>query len=73
MAKKVNVLKLAQLSRGQAEVTNRCPAPVPLALYLMQPRAPQWKMLPFRRRLPVAVDADASAEIEHPVKITRLG
>jgi hypothetical protein len=72
MAKKVNVLKLAQANRGQAEVTDRLPAKVSPALYLMQLRLPKLKISPLTRKLPIAVDAETRAQIEHPVKIRHI-
>jgi len=72
MAKKVNLLKLTQESQGQAEVTNRLPAKVSPALYLMQLRLPKLKISPFRKKLPVDVDAETRAQIEHPVKIRHV-
>jgi hypothetical protein len=73
MAKKVNALKLAQRSRAQAEVTDRRPTPVSPALYLMQLRLPKMRIFRSHRKLLIAMDADTQAEIEYPVKITRLG
>ena len=72
MAKKVNASKLALESRGQAEVTNRQPATESAALCLMQVRLPRLKISPFKRKLPVIVDAETRAQIEHPVKIRHL-
>jgi hypothetical protein len=68
MARKMNALKLAQETRGQAAVTNRQPIPQ-VALYLMQPRLESLKISPPRRRLQVAIDAEAHAEASGPVKI----
>ena len=72
MAKKVNALKLALQSRGQAEVTNRWPTPVSPALYLMQLRLPKMRIFPMKRKLPVVVDAETLAQMEHPVKIRHV-
>jgi hypothetical protein len=72
MAKKVNALKLAMESRGQAEVTNRLPAKISPALYLMQLRLPKLKISPQRKKVPVIVDAETRAQIEHPVKIRHV-
>ena len=69
MAKKANALKFAQEFRGQAAVTNRQPVAELAALYLMQVRSPRLKISPPKKRLPVAVDAETRAQIEHPVKI----
>lgn len=73
MAKKVNALKLAQETRGQAELTNRLPAKVSPALYLMQLRLPKAKISPFKKKLPVDMDAETRAQIEHPVAIKHVG
>jgi len=72
MAKKMNTLKLALESRGQAEVTNRLPAKVSPALYLMQMRLPKLKISPLKRKLSIIVDPETRAQIEHPVKIRHL-
>jgi len=72
MAKKVNVLKLAQETRGQTEFTDRLPAKVSPALYLMQLRLPKLKISPLKKKLPIAVDAETRAQIEHPVKIIHV-
>ena len=72
MAKKVNALKLAQISRGQAEVTNRLPTPVAPALYLMQLRLPKMRIFRLKRKLLIFMDAETLAEVEHPVKIRHL-
>ena len=72
MAKKMNALKLVVESRGQAEVTNRLSAKVSPALYLMQLRLPKLKISPLKKRVPVIVDAETRAQIEHPVKIRHV-
>ena len=72
MAKKVNASKLSLESRGQAEITNRQPATESAALCLMQVRLPRLKIFPFKRKLPVTVDAETRAQIEHPVKIRHV-
>jgi hypothetical protein len=72
MAKKMNALKMVLESRGQAEVTNRLPAKVSPALYLMQLRLPRLKIPPQKRKVPVIVDAETRAQIEHPVKIRHV-
>jgi hypothetical protein len=69
MAKKANALKLSQTSRGQAEVTNHQPATEIAALSMMQMPLPRAKISPLRRKLPVFIDAETRAQIEHPVKI----
>jgi len=68
MARKMNALKLAQETRGQAAVTNRQPASQ-VALYLMQSHLQTLKISPPRRRLQVAIDVEARAEDSVPVKI----
>lgn len=72
MAKKMNTLKLALDSGRQPEITDRLPAKVSPALYLMQLRLPKLKICPPKRKLPVAVDAETRAQIEHPVKIRHV-
>jgi hypothetical protein len=68
MARKMNALKLALETRGQAAVTNRQPVPQ-VALYLMQPHLQTLKISPPRRRLQVVNDVEAHAEASGPVKI----
>jgi hypothetical protein len=68
MARKVNALKLAQETRGQAAVTNRQPLPQ-VALYLMQPCLQTLRISPPRRRLQVAIDMEARTQAAGPVKI----
>lgn len=65
-------MKLAYVSRLQAEVTNRRRAPE-AALYLMQLQLPRWKIYPSKKRLAVIMDAESRAQIEHPVKIIHAG
>jgi hypothetical protein len=72
MAKKTNALKLLLETRGQAEITNRLPPKVSPALYLMQLRLPKLKISPLKRKVPVIVDAETRAQIEHPVKIRHV-
>lgn len=73
MAKKVNPLKLMLETRGQqAEVTHRLPAKISPALYLMQLRLPKLKISPLKKRVPIDVDAETRAQIEHPVKIRHV-
>jgi hypothetical protein len=71
MARKMNALKLAQETLGQAAVTNRQPVPQ-VALYLMQPRLESLKISPPRRRLQVAIDPETSAEGSGTVKIIHI-
>jgi hypothetical protein len=73
MAKKVNALKLSQVSWAQAEITNRRPSVDSAALYLMQIRLPRLKISPPRKRLPVLVDPLVLADLPCPVKIRQLG
>jgi hypothetical protein len=73
MAKKMNSLKLAQETLGNAAVTDRQPELQMAALYLIQSRSLALKILPPMRRLRVAVDAETRAQIEHPVKIIHAG
>ena len=72
MAKKVNALRLAQVFHGLGEVTNRLPAKVSPALYLMQLRRPKIKIYPLIRKLLVDMDAETRAQIAHPVKIRHV-
>ena len=72
MAKKVNASKLALESHGQAEVTNRQAARESV-FCLMQVRLPKLKIFSFKRKLPVVMDAETRAQIEHPVKIRHVG
>ena len=71
MAKKVNAMKLAYISREQAEVTNRRRAPE-AALYLMQLQLPRWKIPPSKRKLTVIMDADTDGTVPQFVKIIHL-
>ena len=72
MAKKMNALKIMLETRGQTEVANRLPSKVSPALYLMQLRLPKLKISPLKKRVPVIVDAETRAQIEHPVKIRHV-
>ncbi len=72
MAKKVNAMKLALETRGQAELTNRLPAKISPALYLMQLRLPKMKIPTPRKKVPLVVDDETRAQIEHPVKIKHV-
>jgi hypothetical protein len=71
MAKKTNALKLLE-TPGEAQDMNRLPPKVSPALYLMQLRLPKPKISPLKRKLPVAVDDETRAQIEHPVKIRHV-
>jgi hypothetical protein len=70
MAKKVNLMKLAYVSRGQAEITNRRRAPE-TALYLMQLQLPRLRISPVKRKLTVVMDA-AAYSVPQVVKIRHL-
>ncbi|MDD5140668.1 MAG: hypothetical protein PHY43_10465 [Verrucomicrobiales bacterium] len=72
MAKKVNALRLEQETRGHAEVTNRLPAKVSPALYLMQLRLTKMKISPLKRKLPITGNAETRDQIEHAVKIRHV-
>jgi hypothetical protein len=67
MARKMNPPKPAQEIRVQAAATGLA------AFYLTHMRPPGLKIPATRRRLPVAVDAETRAQIEHPVKIIHAG
>jgi hypothetical protein len=69
----MNPSKLALEIRAQADATDRRPAMEPSALYLMRLPLPKLKNLPVKRRLPVFIDAETRAQIEHPVKIIHAG
>jgi hypothetical protein len=73
MAKKMNSLKMAQQTLGNAAVTDRQPELQIAALYLMQARSQMLKISPPRRRVPVFVDAETRAQVERPVKIIHAG
>jgi hypothetical protein len=72
MSKKVNAMKLAHVSRGQAEVTNRRRAPE-AALYLMHLQLPRWKISPSKRKLTVIMDPETRDAVPQCVKIIHLG
>jgi hypothetical protein len=73
MAKKVNLMALALENRRQSDPVSQWPAPVVPALYLMRLRTPRFRISPPKRKLPVAMDAEARAQVEHPVKIIHVG
>jgi hypothetical protein len=73
MARKMNPSNLALEISTQDGVTNRRPATEPSALYLMRLPLPKLKNPPLKRRLPVFIDAETRAQIEHPVKIIHAG
>ena len=72
MAKKINATRLAQETRGQAEVMDRWPAAVSPALYLMQLRLPRLRISPPKRKLPVLMAADAGDAKPQVVKIRHV-
>ena len=72
MAKKINLLKLPQESREQADATNRLAAKVSPALYMMQLRLPKLRISPLKRKLEVMMDPETLAQIEYPVKIRHV-
>jgi hypothetical protein len=39
----------------------------------MRLRTPRFRISPPKRKLPVAMDAEARAQVEHPVKIIHVG
>jgi hypothetical protein len=71
MAKKLNAIKLAHVSRVHAEVTNRRRAPE-AALYLMQLQLPRWKIPPLKQKLTVIMDADPGDAVPQFVKIRHI-
>ena len=72
MAKKINPLVLVHVSRGQAEIMDRQPARESASLCLLPVRLPQFKLFRLKRKLPVTVDDETRAQIEHPVKIRHV-
>jgi hypothetical protein len=72
MAKKVNMLKLAYVSRWQAEFTSRRRASE-AALYLIQLQSPGWKIPALKKKLTVIMDDETRAQTEYPVKIIHAG
>jgi hypothetical protein len=69
MAKKMNMLQVAQAADREIQVAKRQPAPPAPALYLMQLRTQSNKVAPHRRRLQIAVQTDAQTLIPESVKI----
>jgi len=72
MAKKINALRLAQLSRGHAEITNRRILPASPSLGVMQLRLPRLRISLPAKKLPVTVEPSDRAQIEHPVRIRHV-
>ena len=73
MAKKMNMLQVAQAADREVQVVKRQPVPPAPALYLMQLRTQLNKVVAHRRRLQIAVQADARELISEPVKIIHAG
>ena len=69
MARKVNLTRHLQEMHGRAEVTDRQPSVPAAALYLMKLRSAAHKLSTPRRRLAIAIEREAAAEIPQPVKI----
>jgi|GEM_PF-770663 len=72
MAKKINALRLAQLSRGHAEITNRRSVPVPPSLCVMPLRLPRLRIPLPAKKLPVTGEPSDRIQIEHPVIIRHV-
>ena len=72
MARKINVQKLSQAIRGQAEGTNRRPAPH-VTPYLMQLQTQKMKVSPPKRRMQLAIEVEMHTEVPGPVKIIHAG
>jgi hypothetical protein len=72
MAKKINALRLAQLSRGHAEITNRRIAAVSPALYLMQLRLPRLRIPLPAQKLLVTGESSDRAQVECAVRIRHI-
>jgi len=67
MARKMNLQKLAQETRGQAEILSRQPEQ-PAALYFL--RLPRPKVsVPSKRRFQISIDGDMREVIPQSVKI----
>ena len=73
MAKKMNMLQVAQAADREVQVVKRQPVPPAPALNLMQLRTQLNKVVAHRRRLQIAVQADARELISEPVKIIHAG
>jgi len=72
MAKRIDATRLAQESWAKAEVTDRQPMSESAALCLMRVRLPQLRIFRVKRKLPITVDAETRAQMEHPVKIRHV-
>jgi hypothetical protein len=73
MAKKMNMLQVAQAAQRELQVVKRQPATPAPALYLMQLRTQLNKVAAHRRRLQIPVQTDARESISEPVKIIHAG
>ena len=66
MANKASLMKMIQVIRGYAEITNRRPAPRPPVLYLMELREQQQPHAPKQL---LATSWQNGSEVPLPVKI----
>jgi hypothetical protein len=73
MAKKMNMLQVAQAAGREMQVAKRQPVPLAPALYLMQMRTQLNKVATHRRRLQIAIQDDMQALIPQSVKIIHFG
>jgi hypothetical protein len=73
MAKKMNMLQVAQAAQRELQVVKRQSATPAPALYLMQLRTQLNKVTAHRRRLQIAVQADAQELVPESVKIIHAG
>ena len=72
MAKKMNALQVMEAGRAEVEIQRFRHAPFSPALYMMQLQLPKRENSPPKRKLPIFVDAETRAQIEHPVKIRHI-
>jgi hypothetical protein len=72
MAKKMNALQVVEASRAEVEIQRFRHAPFSPALYMMQLQLPKRENFPPKRKLPIFVDAETRAQIEHPVEIRHI-
>ena len=70
MANKASVMKMVQVIRGYAEITNRRPAPRPPVLYLMALREQQPPYSSKPQRLTTVWQNGSEAPL--PIKITHV-
>jgi len=73
MARKANLSRQMQELHGQAEITDRRPADLVTALYLMQLRANARTISQPRRRLAIVMEREPLAQMPQPVRIVRVG